>query len=175
MNIRRILLISLVSSVVAMAQTAPPSQKVAPSSHRARKASPMASKAKAPARAASPAKAKSRPVEANTMRASKRDPFVSPIREVAMGGPGCSVGKKCLAADTVVLRGVASTPGGAIAVVENPRTSPAMTYFLRENDPVFNGFVVKITPDSIVFRENVMDRVGNQTTRDIVKKVAPAA
>jgi hypothetical protein len=40
---------------------------------------------------------------------------------------------------------------------------------------VFNGYVVKITPDTIVFRENVMDRMGKLSTRDVVMKVvAPA-
>ena len=33
-------------------------------------------------------------------------------------------------------------------------------YFLRENDPVFNGYVVKITGDSIVFKENVSGPAG---------------
>ena len=37
-----------------------------------------------------------------------------------------------------------------IAVVVN---SLNKAYFLRENDPVFNGFVVKITGDSIIFKE----------------------
>ena len=36
---------------------------------------------------------------------------------------------------------------------------------------MFNGYVVKITGDTVVFRENVMDRVGKQGTRDIVMKV----
>jgi hypothetical protein len=33
-------------------------------------------------------------------------------------------------------------------------------YFLRENDPVFNGYVMKITGDSIVFQETLQDRLG---------------
>ena len=36
---------------------------------------------------------------------------------------------------------------------------------------MFNGYVVKITLDSVVFRENVMDRLGHQSTRDVVKKI----
>ena len=106
--------------------------------------------------------------------AGKRDPFVSPVRTgTGIVDPGCSVGKKCLSIDTIVLKGIVESQAGAIAVVES--ASRKMTYFLRENDPVFNGFVVKITPDSITFRENVMDRLGNQSTRDVVKRVnAPA-
>jgi hypothetical protein len=56
-----------------------------------------------------------------------------------------------------------------IAVVES--STRKISYFLRENDPVFNGFVVRITFDTVVFRENVMDRLGKQSTRDVVMKV----
>ena len=44
-------------------------------------------------------------------------------------------------------------------------------YFLRENDPVFNGYVVKITGDSIVFQETVQDRLGKTFTREVTKKI----
>ena len=102
---------------------------------------------------------------------SKRDPFVSPIREGGpVGGPDCSVGKKCLAIDTIQLRGIVRAPSGSIAVVES--STRKVTYFMRESDPVFNGYVVKITADSVMFRENVMDRTGRQSTRDITKRVS---
>ena len=99
---------------------------------------------------------------------ARRDPFVSPIREQTIGGSGCSTGKKCLAIDAIVLRGIVKSQAGMIAVVESSRR---ISYFLRENDPVFNGYVVRITPDTVVFRENVMDRLGKQSTRDVVMKV----
>ena len=44
-----------------------------------------------------------------------------------------------------------------IAVVVN---SLNKAYFLRENDPVFNGYVVKITGDSIIFKETLQDKLG---------------
>ncbi len=44
-----------------------------------------------------------------------------------------------------------------IAVVVNALNK---AYFLRENDPVFNGYVVKITGDSIVFKETIQDKLG---------------
>ena len=176
MNVRRIVLISLVSSLAAMAQSAPPSQRVAPEHTRR----PAVSKTPVTPRKAKPATSRvqhaAKRVEANTMRASgKRDPFVSPVRTTGPGGPNCSIGKKCLPADAIVLKVIAATPSGAIAVVVNPRSSPPMTYFLREKDPVFNGFVVKITPDSLILRENVVDRLGKEGTRDIVKKVSAPA
>ncbi len=100
---------------------------------------------------------------------NKRDPFVSPIVRAA-GGPGavCESGKKCLMVDQIQLKGIVKSPNGFIAVVEN---SMKRAYFLRENDPVFNGSVEKITADSVVFREAVTDRLGKQSTREVVKKV----
>jgi Tfp pilus assembly protein PilP len=100
---------------------------------------------------------------------TRRDPFVSPIREQSARGSGCSTGKKCLAIDAIVLRGIVSSQAGMIAVVES--STRRISYFLREKDPVFNGYVVRITPDTVVFRENVMDRLGKQSTRDVVMKV----
>jgi hypothetical protein len=102
----------------------------------------------------------------------KRDPFVSPI-SMATTGPvlpasNCASGKRCLVIDQLVLRGVVRTASGMIAVVAN---SVNKAYFLRENDPVFNGYVVRITGDSVVFKENTVDRAGHQATREVVKKV----
>ena len=101
----------------------------------------------------------------------KRDPFVSPI-STASGTPlpasNCASGKRCLVIDQLVLRGVVRTASGMIAVVAN---SINKAYFLRENDPVFNGYVVRITGDSVVFKENTVDRAGHQGTREVVKKV----
>ncbi len=70
----------------------------------------------------------------------KRDPFFSPV--VQQNGSGCSTGKKCLDIGAINLRGVVKSDSGFIAVVTN---SLNKAYFLRENDPVFNGYVVKIT------------------------------
>ncbi len=101
--------------------------------------------------------------------AGKRDPFVSPIvRATAGGGPVCETGKRCLMVDQIALKGIVKSPNGFIAVVENPLKR---AYFLRENDPVFNGSVVKITSDSVVFREATTDKLGKQSTREVVKKV----
>jgi Tfp pilus assembly protein PilP len=101
--------------------------------------------------------------------ANKRDPFVSPIvRASGGGGPVCETGKRCLMVDQIELKGIVKSPSGFIAVVEN---AAKRAYFLRENDPVFNGAVIKITGDSVVFREQVTDKLGKQATREVVKKV----
>jgi Tfp pilus assembly protein PilP len=97
----------------------------------------------------------------------KRDPFFSPVVQQA-GGSGCSTGKKCLEIGQINLRGVVKSDNGFIAVVTNNMNK---AYFLRENDPVFNGYVVKITGDSVVFQETMQDKLGKQFTREIVKRI----
>jgi len=101
--------------------------------------------------------------------AGRRDPFISPV--VAMGaiGSGCSSGKRCLAIDQIALKGVVRSDNGMIAVVVNAMDK---AYFLRENDPVFNGYVVKITGDSIVFKETFKDKLGKPLTRDVTKSIS---
>ncbi|HZR33384.1 MAG TPA: hypothetical protein VFA76_16175 [Terriglobales bacterium] len=101
--------------------------------------------------------------------ATKRDPFISPIVSRLNGpGAGCSGGKRCLAVDSVSLRGIVKSENGMIAVVVNAANK---AYFLRENDPVFNGYVVRITGDSVVFKETVQDALGRPFTHDVVKKL----
>ncbi len=96
----------------------------------------------------------------------KRDPFFSPV--VQQNGSGCSTGKKCLEIGAINLRGVVKSDSGFIAVVTNNLNK---AYFLRENDPVFNGYVVKITGDSVVFQETIQDKLGKPFTREIVKRI----
>jgi hypothetical protein len=114
--------------------------------------------------------AKSAPDSKNNAN-GRRDPFLSPVVSHA-GGSGCSTGKKCLEIGTINLRGVVHAESGFIAVVSNNMNK---AYFLRENDPVFNGYVVKITGDSIVFQETLQDRLGKTFTREVVKKITTPA
>jgi hypothetical protein len=89
-----------------------------------------------------------------------------------MGGSGCSTGKKCLEIGQIALKGVVHGEAGFIAVVTNTLNK---AYFLRENDPVFNGYVVKITGDSIIFKETYQDRLGKSFTREVTKKITTPA
>jgi hypothetical protein len=97
----------------------------------------------------------------------KRDPFFSPVVQQPSGS-GCSTGKKCLEIGQINLRGVVKSEAGFIAVVTN---SMNKAYFLHENDPVFNGYVVKITGDSVVFQETGQDKLGKPLTHEVVKKI----
>jgi Tfp pilus assembly protein PilP len=104
--------------------------------------------------------------------AGRRDPFVSPVVNRSMLGSGCSTGKRCLTIDQINLKGVVKADTGMIAVVVNTLNK---AYFLRENDPVFNGYVVRITGDSIIFKETVQDRLGKSFTREVTKKILTSA
>jgi Tfp pilus assembly protein PilP len=106
----------------------------------------------------------------------RRDPFVSPIvsdKGVNAPRPNCTNGKRCLVIPELILQGtIKDTSGKMMAVVAN---STKRTYFLRENDQVFQGSVEKITSDSIIFREFVKDALGRETAREVVKKLVPAS
>ncbi|MGH9493139.1 MAG: hypothetical protein ACRD2K_06535 [Terriglobales bacterium] len=157
MNAKRQLAILLVTACAAWAQASAaqkPAQSAAPT------AKP---KATAPAQAAAKPAAPS----------GKRDPFISlAVVRAQQLGATCGTGKRCLVIDQIELKGVVKTPNGMIAMVENPAKK---AYFLRQNDPVFNGYVVKITGDSVIFKENSVDNQGRTQTRDVVKRVSAPA
>ena len=156
------------------AKTAPaPTAKTSKSATTAAKkpapkaaAAPKVVKAKT---AAAPATAKS---IAPVKPLGKRDPFVSVIVARSDSTAACTGGKRCLLVDQIALRGIVRTPTKWIALVENPARK---TYYLYENDPIFNAVVVRITGDSVIFRESVQDALGHSTEREVVKRVnAPA-
>jgi len=136
---------------------------------------PVKAAAAAPKPEAAPAEedaAKSeQPQQTKYSMTGRRDPFISPVVS-RQGGSGCSTGKKCLDIEQIALRGVVRSDAGMIAVVTNGLNK---AYFLRENDPVFNGYVVKITGDSVVFKETFQDRLGKPFTKDVVKKITTPA
>ena len=99
----------------------------------------------------------------------KRDPFVSPVVARGPGGP-CAGGKRCLAIDQLEVHGVVKGPKGWIAIVTNPAKK---TYFLNDNDELYDGSVIKITGDSVLFKQNVLDAMGRTSTRQIEKKLVP--
>jgi hypothetical protein len=174
------------------AKNTPPAAKMQPAVAKPQttiKADPMAPKVAArlepktqvEAKAATPAAAPAALGSANEKKADKaedkkwamsgkRDPFFSPV--VQQQGSGCSTGKKCLEIGNINVRGVVKSDNGFIAVVTN---SLNKAYFLRENDPVFNGYVVKITGDSVVFQETVQDKLGKTSTREVVKRIITPA
>ena len=157
---------------------APATSNAAPQAKQATAAKAKPAKKKKPAAAvtaATPAPAQNAEAPAakdesagTHLSSSKRDPFLSPIQTRSNEPINCGSGKRCLVPGDTVLQGIVKGPNGMIAVVSNLSQK---AYFLRENDPVYNGFVVRITPDSVVFREQVTDKLGKKSTREVVKKV----
>jgi hypothetical protein len=152
----------------APAKVVPPAPVTKIAAKPAAPASPAATAAAA-APAAEPKPAK--PEDKKFSMTGKRDPFISPVIN-RQGGSGCSTGKKCLDIEQIAVRGVVKSDNGMIAVVTNGLNK---AYFLRENDPVFNGYVVKITVDSVVFKQNFQDRLGKPFTKDVVKRITTPA
>jgi len=153
----------------ASAKGAKPTTAAAKPAKDQNKTAAAAVPAEKPAAAAEPAKTAeaAKPKEDKKWAMSgKRDPFFSPV--VQQNGSGCSTGKKCLEIGAINLRGVVKSDSGFIAVVTNNLNK---AYFLRENDPVFNGYVVRITGDSVVFQETVQDKLGKPFTREVVKRI----
>ncbi|HVJ05534.1 MAG TPA: hypothetical protein VM578_07665 [Candidatus Saccharimonadales bacterium] len=107
-----------------------------------------------------------------TLVRGQRDPFVSPLVERLGSGASCTgSGRKCLAVGEIALHGVVSSPNGFIAVVVHGDH----TYFLRENDPLANGAVERITRDAIVMRERTSDALGRPFTREVTRKLGVPA
>jgi Tfp pilus assembly protein PilP len=106
--------------------------------------------------------------EAKPKSKTQRDPFVSPVVERIREVAACSgTGRQCLLVGDVNLRGVVRSPSGAIAVVVNGEH----TYFLRENDPLADGAVERITNDAIILRERSSDAAGRAVTREVTKRL----
>jgi hypothetical protein len=108
----------------------------------------------------------------------RRDPFKLPPPPGKGGqqeGDGITgpfpPGKRGLVIGRISLEGIVrlDTTNEMIAVVD---TNANRAFFLRENDAVFNGVVSKITPDSVYFRENVLDQQGRVQTREVVKRLS---
>lgn len=144
------------------------------------KANPQSAAAKPVAKPAvkpsEPAPAEAQVVAAKPkLDPGKRDPFISPIAAAALRNgvaTNCTTGKRCLVVDQIALKGIVQMKKGNFALVENPAKRP---YVLRENDSLFNGSVVKITGDSVVFKENSNDILGRPTSKEVVKKVSAPA
>lgn len=156
--------------------------KASAPSTSAQKAAPAKSKASAKKAAKQPsakpaASATGEKKPEGSEVAGKRDPFKlpGPPTPASRGGPEQVIGPlppgvRGLLISQLRVEGIVKldTTNAMIAVVDN-NTNRA--YFLRENDAVYNGVVSKITPDSVIFRENALDQDGRMVVRDVVKRL----
>src|SRR5258706_1593063 len=151
-----------------------PAKTPAPAKKVTRKAAPVAAQPRMMAKnVTEPAAAKKTGNnDSSVVKGGRRDPFLNPIKlqqDKASSSALCTTsGSQCLMIDQLTLLGVVKTQKGMIAMVENATKKQVN---LHENDPVMNGKVIRITRDSIVFRESALDNFGRPTTREVVKKV----
>jgi hypothetical protein len=112
--------------------------------------------------------------------AGKRDPFKlpPPPGNKVLGGGADSAGplppgNRGLVISQLKLTGVVHQEASnkMLAVVTN---DTKRAYFLTENDAVYNGVVSKITPDSVYFKENVLDQNGRVSAREVIKRLGSA-
>ena len=127
----------------------------------AKKPEPVVSQPAAKATDAAPAKPS--PVSVKAVN-GRRDPFISPVATAAANAACVTGGKRCLSVDRIKLKGLVRSESGYIAVVVNAANR---AYFLRENDPLLNGYVMRITNTAVTFKEHGKDRIGKPTTRDV--------
>ncbi|MGA7614148.1 MAG: pilus assembly protein PilP [Thermoanaerobaculia bacterium] len=101
----------------------------------------------------------------------RRDPFRSLIgpspkitRENAPEGPAGFM------IDEIDLQGIIRTGQGLVAMIDGPDNKG---YLLRNGDKVFDGEVIRITADSVVFRQEVNDPTRIERYREVVKELTP--
>lgn len=103
----------------------------------------------------------------------RRDPFrslIGPAPELDRGTrppgvPGFLI-------DELKLQGVVGTPQGLVAMVGGPDNKG---YLVRVGQKVLDGEVIRITPQSVVFRQEVNDPTRIERYREVVKELSPGA
>ncbi len=101
----------------------------------------------------------------------RRDPFQSLIGPTPRVQPGQRPpGTPGFLIDEMKLQGVVKTRGGLVAMVNGPDNKG---YLIRVGDKVLDGEVIRITPSSVVFRQEVNDPTRIERYREVVKDLAP--
>ena len=113
------------------------------------------------------------PTGADTYRydpQGRRDPFRSLIgpapeipRDRPRGIPGFLI-------DEIKLTGIVRTKQGIVGVIAGPDNKG---YLIRVGDKVLDGEVIRITPSSVVFRQEVNDPTRIERFREVVKDLTP--
>lgn len=102
----------------------------------------------------------------------RRDPFrslIGPAPRLAAGQrpegvPGFMI-------DEMRLQGIFKTRRGLTAMVNGPDNKG---YLIHAGDKVFDGEVIRITPTSVVFRQEVNDPTRIERYREVVKDLSPS-
>jgi hypothetical protein len=101
--------------------------------------------------------------------AGRRDPFRSLLVRPERGMPGARPpGIAGIAIDDVILQGIWRTRAGYVAQV---RGTDNKSYLLRSGDQLFDGEVLRIGPNEVIFRQNLNDPQSVKPFRDITKQL----
>jgi Tfp pilus assembly protein PilP len=103
----------------------------------------------------------------------RRDPFRSLIGPKPQLEPGQRPpGIPGFLIDELKLQGIVKTRQGWTAMVNGPDNKG---HLLRTGDKVLDGEVIRITPTSVVFRQEVNDPTRIERYREVVKDLSPTA
>jgi Tfp pilus assembly protein PilP len=103
----------------------------------------------------------------------RRDPFRSLIGPAPKLDPGQRPpGIPGFMIDEMKLQGIFKTRQGLTAMVNGPDNKG---HLLHVGDKVLDGEVIRITPSSVVFRQEVNDPTRIERYREVVKDLAPTA
>jgi Tfp pilus assembly protein PilP len=104
----------------------------------------------------------------------RRDPFQSLVGPTPKLLPGQRPpGPPGFLIDEIKLQGVIRTKQqGLVAMVNGPDNKG---YLIRIGDKVLDGEVIRITPSSVVFRQEVNDPTRIERFREVVKELSPEA
>ena len=104
----------------------------------------------------------------------RRDPFQSLVGPTPKLQPGQRPpGPPGFLIDEIKLQGVIRTKQqGLVAMVNGPDNKG---YLIRIGDKVLDGEVIRITPSSVVFRQEVNDPTRIERFREVVKELSPEA
>ena len=101
----------------------------------------------------------------------RRDPFRSLIGPTPKLEPGQRpAGVPGFLIDEMKLQGIFKTRAGMTAMVNGPDNKG---YTIKVGDKVLDGEVVRITPTSVVFRQEVNDPTRIERYREVVKDLSP--
>ena len=103
----------------------------------------------------------------------RRDPFQSLVGPAPRLQPGQRPpGIPGFLIDEIKLQGVVRTKQGLVAMVNGPDNKG---YLIRVGDKVLDGEVIRITPSSVVFRQEVNDPTQIERYREVVKDLMPVS
>lgn len=101
----------------------------------------------------------------------RRDPFQSLVGPTPKIQPGQRPpGVPGFLIDEMKLQGVVQTKQGPVGMISGPDNKG---YLIRIGDKVLDGEVIRITPSSVVFRQEVNDPTRIERYREVVKDLTP--